>query len=221
MAWDGHWAHTRDWQAYHHYHGRHKGDNIPFPTPFHGSAKRKCGFFLQQNGNRVNCRCIHNFVCLALFFSVCGFVLVGLKINYNKNNNIFSRQVLQFHNSELYFRTRPPNLCSHRRCERDFVFIPTHFYHATTLQLRAFAWHSASWPAGPLTIRLSDDLRYVTWTFFFSRGLSLILIYVMFCCVIFVSLNFIIFRVIQFVLMNLSRKRWHNGDEDGIRKRIV
>ena len=51
---------------------------------------------------------------------------------------------LQFHNSELYFRTRPPNLCSHRRCERNFVPIPTHFYHATTLQIRAFARHSAS-----------------------------------------------------------------------------
>jgi len=44
----------------------------------------------------------------------------------------------------LYFRTRPPNLCSHRRCERDFVLIPTHFYHATALQLCAFARHSAS-----------------------------------------------------------------------------
>ena len=41
------------------------GDNIPFPTPFHGSAKRKCGFFPQHHGNRVNCRCNHNFVCLA------------------------------------------------------------------------------------------------------------------------------------------------------------
>jgi len=51
---------------------------------------------------------------------------------------------LQFHNSKLYFRTRPPNLCSHRRCERNFVLIPTHFYHATTLQLCAFARHSAS-----------------------------------------------------------------------------
>ena len=51
---------------------------------------------------------------------------------------------LQFHNSELHFRTRPPNLCSHRRCERNFVLIPTHFYHATTLQLCAFARHSAS-----------------------------------------------------------------------------
>ena len=51
---------------------------------------------------------------------------------------------LQFHNSELYFRTRPPNLCSHRRCERNVVLIPTHSYHATTLQLRAFARHSAS-----------------------------------------------------------------------------
>ena len=34
-------------------------------TPFHGSAKRKCGFFPQHHGNRVNCRCNHNFVCLA------------------------------------------------------------------------------------------------------------------------------------------------------------
>ena len=59
---------------------------------------------------------------------------------------------LQFHNSELYFRTRPPNLCSRRRCERDFILIPTHFYHATMLQLRAFARHSASWPARPMTI---------------------------------------------------------------------
>ena len=58
MAWDGHWAHTRDWQAYHDYHGRHPGDNIPFPTPFHGSAKRKCGFFPQHHGSRVNCGCI-------------------------------------------------------------------------------------------------------------------------------------------------------------------
>ena len=65
MAWDGHWAHTRDWHAYHHYHRRHPGDSIPFPTPFHGSAKRKCGFFPQHHGNRVNCRCNHNFVCLA------------------------------------------------------------------------------------------------------------------------------------------------------------
>ena len=56
MAWDGHWAHTRDWQAYHHYHRRHPGDNIPFPTLFHGSTKRKCGFFPQHNGHRVNCR---------------------------------------------------------------------------------------------------------------------------------------------------------------------
>ena len=54
-----------DWQAYHHYHRSHPGDNIPFPTPFHGSAKRKCGFYPQHYGNRVNCRCNHNFVCLA------------------------------------------------------------------------------------------------------------------------------------------------------------
>jgi len=65
MAWDGHWAHTRDWQAYHHYHRRHLGDNLPFPTPFHGSAKRKYVFFPQHHSNRVNCHCNHNFVCLA------------------------------------------------------------------------------------------------------------------------------------------------------------
>jgi len=58
-------AHIRDWQAYHQYHRRHPGDNIPFPTPSHGSAKRKCGFFPQHHGNRVNCRCNHNFICLA------------------------------------------------------------------------------------------------------------------------------------------------------------
>ena len=59
---------TRDWQAYHHYHGRHPGDNLPVPTPFHGSAKRKCGFFPQHHcANRVNCRCSPNFVCLAKF----------------------------------------------------------------------------------------------------------------------------------------------------------
>ena len=34
-----------------------------------------------------------------------------------------------------------------------YILIPTHFYHATTLQLRAFARHSASWPTGPMTIR--------------------------------------------------------------------
>ena len=72
---------------------------------------------------------------------------------------------LQFHNSELYFRSRAPNLCSHRRCERDFVLFPTHFYHATTLQLCAFARHSASWPAGPMTIRHFDFSIFV-----FNRG---------------------------------------------------
>ena len=40
-------------------------NNIPFPAAFHGSAKRKCGFFPQHHGNRVNCRCNQNFVCLA------------------------------------------------------------------------------------------------------------------------------------------------------------
>ena len=43
----------------------HPGDIIPFPTPVHGYAKRKCGFFTQHHGHRVNCRCNHNFVCLA------------------------------------------------------------------------------------------------------------------------------------------------------------
>ena len=47
-------------------------DNIPFPMPFHGCAKRKCGFFPQHNGNRVNCHCC--------------FVLVGLKKENNINN---------------------------------------------------------------------------------------------------------------------------------------
>ena len=58
---------------------------------------------------------------------------------------------LQFHDSELYFRTRPQNLCSHKRCEKDLIVIPMHFYHATTLQFCAFARHSASWPARPMT----------------------------------------------------------------------
>ena len=68
MACDVHWAHTRDWQAYHHYHGRDPADNIPFPTPFHGSAKRQCGFVPQHRGHRVNCRCSHNFVTSSLVF---------------------------------------------------------------------------------------------------------------------------------------------------------
>jgi len=54
----------RDWQAYNHYHGRHSGD-ISLPMPFHGSARRKYDIFPQHHGNRVNCRCNHNFVCLA------------------------------------------------------------------------------------------------------------------------------------------------------------
>ena len=48
----------------------------------------------------------------------------------NNNNNS--------NNCELYFRSRLPNACSHRRCERDFIFIPTHFCHATTPQHRVF-----------------------------------------------------------------------------------
>ena len=70
MAWEGHWAHTRDCQAYHHYHGRHPGDNIPFPTPFHGSAKRKCGFFPQHHVNRVNCRCNHKIIIIIIIIIV-------------------------------------------------------------------------------------------------------------------------------------------------------
>ena len=47
----------------------------------------------------------------------------------NNNNNI----------SELGRR-----ICVHTGDVRDFMLIPTHFYHATALQLRAFARHSAS-----------------------------------------------------------------------------
>jgi len=68
-----------------------------------------------------------------------GFSIIMIIMNGRRKSLL-----LQFHSSELYFRTRPPNLCSRRRCERDFLLIPTHFYHATTLQLRAFAPHSAS-----------------------------------------------------------------------------
>jgi len=53
-------------QAYHHYHRRHPGNNIPFPTPFHGSANRKCGFFLEHRGHRVNCHCSLVFLPVAL-----------------------------------------------------------------------------------------------------------------------------------------------------------
>ena len=42
--------------------------NIPFPAPFHGSAKRKCVFFPQHHGNKANCRCNHNFVCLVSLY---------------------------------------------------------------------------------------------------------------------------------------------------------
>ena len=74
--------------------------------------------------------------------------IYGLLCNNNNSNNK--------NNFEIYFRTLPPNLCSHRRRERDFIFIPAHMYHATTLQLHAFARHSASWPDGPMTIRHYD-----------------------------------------------------------------
>ena len=58
---------------------------------------------------------------------------------------------LQFCNSQLYFRTRPPNLCSHRRCERDFILILTlsHF-NASTLcfctTLCQLTWWTSSHP---------------------------------------------------------------------------
>ena len=61
-------------------------NNIPFPAPFHGSAKRKCGFFPQHHGNRVNCRCNQNFVCLAKF-SCLRLCAGGLK-NNNFNHSI-------------------------------------------------------------------------------------------------------------------------------------
>jgi len=70
MASDGHRAHTGDMQVYHHYHRRHPGDNI-FPTLFHGSAKRKCSFYLQHHGHRVNCRCNHNFDFIISIFIFC------------------------------------------------------------------------------------------------------------------------------------------------------
>jgi len=66
------------------------GDSIPFPTPFHGSAKRKCRFFPQHHGNRVNCRCNHNFVCLAEF-SCLRLCAGGLKNNNNNNNNGYTQ----------------------------------------------------------------------------------------------------------------------------------
>ena len=43
MAWDGHWAHTRDWQAYHHYHRRHPGDNV-FSKAFPWLCKEEMHF---------------------------------------------------------------------------------------------------------------------------------------------------------------------------------
>jgi len=48
-------------KAYFHYHRRHQipYTDIPFPTPFHGSAKSKCGFLPQHHGQRVNCCCNH------------------------------------------------------------------------------------------------------------------------------------------------------------------
>ena len=65
-------------------HRKHPGDNITFPMPFHGSAKRKYGFFPQHHGNRVNCRCNHNFVSLA-YFSCLWLCDGGLK---KRENNI-------------------------------------------------------------------------------------------------------------------------------------
>ena len=42
---------------------------------------RKFGFFPQHHGNRVNCRCNHNFVGPYVYpsFPACSFVLVGFK----------------------------------------------------------------------------------------------------------------------------------------------
>jgi len=88
MAWDGHWARTRDWQAYHHYHRKHPGDNVPFPTPFYGSAKRKCGLLPQRHGHRVKCRCNHNFICLAKFS--CLRLCAGWLNNNNNEEKVYS-----------------------------------------------------------------------------------------------------------------------------------
>ena len=45
-----------------------------------GSAKRKCGFFPQHHGNRVNCRCNHNFVMSSLVFLPAALCWWALKI---------------------------------------------------------------------------------------------------------------------------------------------
>jgi len=42
-------------------------DNIPVPSLFNGSTKRKCGSFPQHHGHKVNCRCNHNFVSSLVF----------------------------------------------------------------------------------------------------------------------------------------------------------
>ena len=39
-----------------------------------------------------------------------------------ENLGVFNSTTLNF----IYFRTRPPKLCSNRRCDRDFVLIRTH-----------------------------------------------------------------------------------------------
>jgi len=81
MAWDGHWAHTRDWQRITSTITEDTRETtfLFHPTPLHGSAKRKCGFFPQHHGNSVNCRCNHNFVCLA-WFSCLRLCAGGIKI---------------------------------------------------------------------------------------------------------------------------------------------
>ena len=80
----------------------------------------------------------HSFIC-------------QLSDNNNNNSN---------NNSELYFRTQPPNLCSHRRCERDFILIPTHFN-----AIRAFARHCQ------LTCRTYDHATFGDFFLFLTPGI--------------------------------------------------
>ena len=59
--------------------------------PFHGHPKRKCSFFPQHHGHRVNCRCNHNFVWQGKpSFPACGFVLVGFEKRERKNADAYT-----------------------------------------------------------------------------------------------------------------------------------
>jgi len=87
--------------------------------PFHGSPKRKCGFFPQHHGHRVNCRCSHNFVCLALVFCL-RLCAGGLK---NNNNN--KKVGVSINLSKLTFARR----CVLSLCSKD-VRLPVQMQRA-------------------------------------------------------------------------------------------